>query len=148
MRFLIDSWQPSLPLKVSPGGMIRPMDLAMAIRATAIKEKSGIRAPRRGGVKRVHVTLRAQPWIGHLQQSIVDRPMRIMAVGAVFKRRWMRPEKWTPSLGVAGVTIFIDARLFELCRIRRAVRVMAAGTCHLAFAQWHMGRAHKLCVAL
>ena len=124
------------------------MDLAVAVSATSIEEKNGIRAPWRGRMKRVHVTLRTEPWIRHLEQSVIYCSVRIVAVSAIFERRWMRPQKWPASFGVAGVTIFIDARLFELCRIRRAVWVMAAGTCHLAFAQWHMGRAHKLCVSL
>jgi len=70
--------------------------------------------------------------------------MGLVAIGAILKRRWMRPEERAAPLGMTGVTVFIDAGLLELGRIRRAVRIMAARTDELSFSDGHMGRAHEL----
>ena len=67
-----------------------------------------------------------------------------MAIATVFKRRRMLPQKRPAPLGVAGVTVFIDAGLLELGRIGGAVRIVAIRASELAFSHGHMRRAHEL----
>jgi hypothetical protein len=45
---------------------------------------------------------------------------------------------------VAGITVLVDAGLFELSRIGRSVRVVATRTGQLAFSHRHVRRAHEL----
>ena len=61
-----------------------------------------------------HVTLGAQPRIGDLQQPVVDRAMRIVAVSTVFKRGRMLVKERTAPLGMASIAILVDTGLFEL----------------------------------
>lgn len=60
----------------------------------------------------------------------------------------MLPQKRTAPLCVAGVAIFINARLPELRRVRTAVRIVAIGADDLALSQRHMGGAHDLRLTL
>ena len=71
-----------------------------------------------------------------------------MAIGAIFYDRRMLPKKRPAPLGVAHVTGFIDAWLYELRRIRRAVRVVAVRTGHLSFPERHVRGAHELALSL
>jgi len=93
------------------------MDLAVTVSAATVEEKdrSGSHwRPRDNRVLYRHVALGAEPGIGDLEQPVVDGSVGLMTVGAALKRRWMRPEEWSAPLGVAGVTVFIDAGLLEL----------------------------------
>src|SRR5690242_5613372 len=94
------------------------------------------------------MALRAEPRVGDFQQPVVDRAVGLMAVGAVFKRGRMFPQERTAPLGVAGVTVLVDASLFELGGIRRSVRVVAVAAADFSFAQRHMRRAHELRLSL
>jgi hypothetical protein len=87
---------------------------------------------------------RAEPRVCDFEQPIIDGSVGLMAVAAVFKRRRMFPQKRPAPLGMAGVTVFIDAGLLELGRIRGAVRIVAIRACELAFPQGHMGGSHEL----
>lgn len=60
----------------------------------------------------------------------------------------MLPQKWAASLRVAGVAVFIDARLSELRRVRTAVRIVAIGADDFPLSQGHMRGAHDLGLAL
>ncbi len=97
---------------------------------------------------RMDMTLGANPWVGYFQQSVVDRAMRVMAIGTVLKHRRMLPEKRSAPLGMAAITIFIDAGLLELGRIGCAVGVVAVRTGNLSFPQGHVRGAHELRLAL
>ena len=120
------------------------MDLAVTVGAAAVKEKHRSRRPRADRVTRCVVALSAEPRICDLEKPVIDGSVRLMAVAAILKRRRMFPQKRPAPLGVTGVTVFIDAGLFELGRIGGAVRIVAIGAGELAFSQGHMGRAHEL----
>ena len=94
------------------------------------------------------VTLGAKPRHAHFKQTVIDAAMRFMAIGTIVGNRGMLKKVWPSPLRMAGVTVLIDAGLFELCRIGRSVRVMAVGADDLALSHGHMRRAHKLRLAL
>ena len=85
------------------------------------------------------MALGAEPGSVTLSSRSLTVAMRLVAISTIFKRRWMHPEKWAPPLGMARVAVFIDTGLFELCRIRRPVRIVATGADELSLSQGHMG---------
>lgn len=89
-------------------------------------------------MKRGNVALRAQARVGDFQEPVVDGAVRLMTIGAVFKRGRMFPQERTAALGVTCVTVFVDARLFELGGVRCSVRIMAVAAADFSFAQRHM----------
>lgn len=93
---------------------------------------------------RVHVTLSAQPWVSNFEEPVVYRAVRLVTIAAILQNRRMLPKKRPAPLGVAHVTGFINACLYELRRIRSSVRVMAVGAGHFPFPNRHVGRAHEL----
>lgn len=115
------------------------MNLTVAVRAAAIEEKHRGGRPRRNWMLHRHMALGAEPGVGNLEQTVVDGAMRLVAISAIFKRWRMRPKKRTAPLGMARVAVFIDTGLFELCRIRRPVRIVATGADELSLSQGHMG---------
>ena len=120
------------------------MYLAMTIGAAPIKEENRVFTPRSHRVSRYHMALGADSRIRNFEEPIVDRPVRLMAVGATIDRRRMFVYKRPASLRVAGVAVFVYGRLFELGRIRRPVRIVAARAGQLAFSYRHVRRAHEL----
>src|SRR5262245_30706384 len=90
----------------------------------------------------------AEPWVGDFEQPVIDGSVGLMAIATVCKYRRMCPQKRPAPLGVAGITVLIDARLFELGRIGSAVRIMAARTDELSFSHRHMRRTIELGVSL
>ncbi len=128
--------------------MIRAVDLAVTVGAAPVEEKPGISIPGRGGMEHRSVTLSAQPWIGDFKQPVVYRAVRFMAIGAIFYDWRVLPKKRPASLGVAHVTVFINAWLYELRRIRGSVRVVAVCTGHLSFPERHVRGAHELGLSL
>src|SRR5262250_2972895 len=119
--------------------MIRAVDLAVTVGAASVEKEDRSWRPRGHRVLYRHVTLSTEPGVRDLEQPVIDSSMRLVANRTIFKRRWMRPEKRPAPFGVAGVTVFVDAVLFELRRIRSAVRVMAVRASELSFPNWHMG---------
>lgn len=63
-------------------------------------------------MKNCLMTLRADPGICDLEKPVIDRTMRLMAVGAVLHDRRMLPEEGSAPFRMAHITGFIDARLF------------------------------------
>lgn len=120
----------------------------MAIGAAAIKKEHRIFSPGGHRVTRDHMALGAHSRIGNFQQPVVDRAVGLMAVSTIVERRGMLIEKRPAPLGMAGITVLVDAGLFELRRIWRAMGVMATGTGELSFAHRHVGGAHELRFAL
>ena len=124
------------------------MDLTVTVGAATVKEKDRSRRPRADRVTRAHMALGAEPGVCDLEQPVIDGSVGLVAVGAIFKCRRMWPEKRPAPLGMTGVTVFIDAGLFELGRIGGAMRIMAIGADELSFSERHMGRAIELGVSL
>ena len=109
------------------------MDLAMTVGAAPVEEEPRIGIPGRARMSRVHVALSAKSWVTNLEQPVVYRAVRLMAIGAIFYDRRVLPKKRPASLGVAHVTGFINACLYELRRIRSSVRVVAVRAGNLPF---------------
>ena len=116
----------------------------MTVGATTIKEKPRGRAPGRGRMLRLGVTLSAEPGISNSEQAIVNRPVRFMTSGAILQHRGVFPKKRSAPLSMTGVTVFIDSGLDKLCWIRRSVRIMTVRTGQLSLSKRHMGRTHEL----
>ena len=60
------------------------------------------------------VTLVAKSRHPHLEQSLVNGTMGIMAIGAIIEDRRMLKEKRSSPLGMAAVTVFVHTGLYEL----------------------------------
>jgi hypothetical protein len=124
------------------------MDLTVAVSTAAVEEEYRSRGSRADGVTCAHMALGAEPGVGDLKQPVINGSVGLMAVGATLKRWRMRPQEWPPSLGMTGVTVFVNTGLLELERIRRAMRIMAVGTSELSFSHRHVRRTHELGVSL
>ena len=120
------------------------MYLAMTVGAAPIKEENRVFTARSHRVPGNHMALRAHSRIGNFEQPVIDGAMRLVTVGTVIKRWRMLVEKRPAPLGVAGIAVFVHARLFELSRIGRPVRIVATRTGQLAFSHRHVRRAHEL----
>ena len=120
----------------------------MTVGAAPIEEEDRCLRPRGDRVLYRHMALGAEPGVRDFEQPVIDGSVGLMAVGATFKRRGMRPEKRSAPFGMTGVTVFVDAGLLELRRIWRAVRVMTVGTGELSFPERHVGRAVELRLSL
>ena len=70
----------------------------------------------------------AEPRVCDFEKPIIDGSVRLVTVATVLKRRRMLPQKRPAPLGMAGVTVFIDAGLLELRGIGGAVRIVAVRT--------------------
>jgi len=113
----------------------------MAVGAAAVEKTAlvcRILAPVAG------MTFVAKPGHAHLEQTVIDGAVRLVAIGAIIRNRRMLMEKRPAPLGVAGVTVLVDAGLLELRRIGRAMRVMTIGASDLSFPHGHMRRAQQL----
>jgi len=122
--------------------MVRAMDLAMAVGAAPVKvaaRGSRIRSP-----VGTYVTLVAEPRHTFDKQPVIDGPVGLMAVRAILQHRCMLMKVGAASLGMAGITVLVDACLLEHSRIRRSMRVMTVAAGNLSFPLRHMGRAHEL----
>jgi len=124
------------------------MDLAVTIGAAPIEKEWRILAARRHWMLRHSMALSAQPRIGDLEQPIVHRPMRLVAIRAIFDNGRMLVQERAAPFGMAGKTILVDARLLKLRRIRRAVGIVTARASQLSLPYRHMGRPHQLGLAL
>jgi hypothetical protein len=116
----------------------------MTVGAAPVKEKPRIGVSRRGRMSLRHMALSAKPGIADFEQPVVNRAVRLMAIGTILESRRMLPEEWPAPLSVAGVTVLVDACLFELGGIWTAVRIVTVRAGHLALAQRHVRRAHEL----
>ena len=114
------------------------MDLIVTIGTAPIKEKARACIAWRARMTWRHMALGTQPWIAHFKQTVIDRTMGLMAIGAIFHYGRMFPEKRPAPLGMAGVTILIHACLFELRGIRAAMGIVTIRAGDLTFAQRHM----------
>jgi len=120
----------------------------MTVGAAPVEEEPRIGIPGRARMSRVHVTLSAKSWVSNFEQPVVYRAVRLMAIGAIFYDRRVLPKKRPAPLGVAQITGFINACLYELRRIGSSVRVVAVRTGHLSFPERHVRGAHELALSL
>ena len=114
------------------------MHLAVTVCAASVEEENRVSSPWSSGVARGDMALRAESRIRNLKETIVNRSMRLMAVGAVLDDRRVFPEERPAPLRVARVAVLVDAGLLKHGWVRRAVRVVAVCTRHLALAQRHV----------
>jgi hypothetical protein len=88
------------------------MDLAVTVSTAAVKVVVRVRSvPQPVGAI---VTLVAEPRHPHLEQALVDRAVRVVAVGTIIENRRMLKEKRASSLCMTGVTVLVHAGLYEL----------------------------------
>lgn len=120
----------------------------MTVGAAPVKEENRSTSPWGSRVKPCLMALGADPGVSCFQEPVVDRTMRLVAVGTTFHNRRMLPEKRSAPLRMAGVAVFVDARLFELGRVRRAMRIMAISAGELSFSERHVRGALELSLSL
>jgi hypothetical protein len=101
------------------------MDLTVTVGTASVKEENRSLRPRCHGVTCRVMAGRAEPRVCDFEEPVIDGSVRLMTVATVLKRRRMFPQKRPAPLSMAGVTVFIDAGLFELGRIGGAVRIVA-----------------------
>jgi hypothetical protein len=118
------------------------MDLAVAVGAASVEETTLIF--RISGSVNTGVTLGAEPRHAHFKQAVINGPVGFMAVGAIIRNRRMLMKEGPSPFRMTGVTVLVNAVLFELCRIGRAVRVVAVRADDLALSHGHVRRAHQL----
>jgi len=124
--------------------MVRAMDLTVTVGAAPVKKEDRGPSPRSDRVTSCQMTLCANPWVSNFEQPVVYRAVRLMAIGAILNCGSMLPEERSASFCMAHETGLIDARLFELGRIRSPVRVVAVSAGQLPFSKRHVGRTHEL----
>src|SRR5215468_411160 len=132
------------PSAVEPGSRraVRTMVLRVAVLALAVECVDRLRISRIAGVPgKIGVALLAQPRPRDLQQEVVDRAVRIVAVQAVLAHRGMLPQERAALLCVTFVAIVVDGGLIQKSLAVGAMRIVAAGARHLAFANRHVRRA-------
>src|SRR5688572_3645895 len=119
-------------------GVVRAMDVRVAVQASA-RERVGSRAGERGvpdgaAMARRLVALLAQERRAGLQQVRGRRAVRVVTDRAVLLYRLVRAHERPALLHVARVTGVVHVIAHHHARARRAVRVVAVGARHEAFA--------------
>ena len=96
---------------------------------------------RRIVVRRRAVATRAEHRVFHLQHGHAVRAMHIVAVGTVFRYRFVRMDKRATFAGVARVARVVYRFAFQKLFVARggAVRVVTGDAVHLAREQWVRG---------
>jgi hypothetical protein len=90
------------------------------------------------------VALQAQKRFPLVEEHIVDRTMRTVAVETVLCHIGMFIEKWTPLLSMALNTGFFDAVLKQVLVSKSSVGIVAVNTEHPSFLERMMARQGKL----
>src|SRR5215467_3231066 len=132
------------PSAVEPGPRwaVRTVVLRVAVLALAVECVDRLRISWIAGVPdKIGVALLAQPRPRDLQQEVVDRAVRIMAIQAVLSDRGMLPQERAALFRMAFVAIVVDCGLVQKCLVVGPMRIVAAGARHLAFANRHVRRA-------
>ena len=83
------------------------------------------------GMEGRSVALLAQCGPAGGQQGFMDRPMRLVAQGAIFGNRWVLPEERPTLVGVAAEAVVVEGDLPQQRLARAPVGVMAIGTIRL-----------------
>src|SRR5262245_41849169 len=130
-----------LPGEGEPRWVIGAVDVDVAARARSAHhelEGAGVSPVRAGRMAGLDVALLAETRLGHLQHPLVVRAVGIVTVHAALGDGKMLPEEGAALLGVAAVAGVVERHLLEERGSHRAVRVVARGARHLAFAEWHV----------
>jgi len=120
------------------GGVIRAVDVGMAIRATAVEIPDGVQQRRCSWVTTAHVARIAHSWHPHLQHLRVIRAVRLVTRGAVFHDRRVLPEERAPPFRVTTKAVFVHCGLDKLLGVWRAVWVVTTRTRDFALAIRHV----------
>ena len=128
--------------------MVAAVDLAMAVGTGAIEDEARPGVLRSRRVTSLDVALLTESRFGDLEQFFVVGAVGFVAVGATLRHRWVFPQKRTPLLGMAGVTVLIDGVGLEEVLGDGAMRIVTARAGHLALPEGHVGGAHELRAAL
>src|SRR5215475_4498540 len=132
------------PSAVEPGPRraVRTMVLRVAVLALAVECVDRLRISRIAWMLgEIGVTLLAEARPRDLQQEVIDRAVRIVAVQAIVAHRGMLPQERAALLRVTLVAIVVDGGLIQKSLAVGAMRIVAAGARHLAFANRHVRRA-------
>src|SRR5689334_1060179 len=134
----------SLPQEKVSRRMVRTVDLNVAIGAATIKilDRSQRLWLRRVAARYVAGIAHARH--AHLQQLRIIASMGLVAVGAVLHHRRVLPQERTTALRMAAQAVLVHCSLDQLARIRRAMRIVAAGARYLALAIRHVRRTLQL----
>src|SRR6266508_430134 len=136
-----------LACKPSAGRVIGAVDDRVAVVARPPhQEFLGAAVPAVGSrrVLRLRVALLAEPRPRQLQQRLVVRAVRVVAVRAALDHRLVAPEEGPALLRVAREAGVVEGRLLEQGGRDGPVRVVARGAGHLALAHRHVGAPHRL----
>src|SRR5262245_34896270 len=137
------------PARCSPSAVesrarraVRTVVLRVAVLALAIECVDRLRISWIAWVPgEIGVALLAQTRPRDLQQEVVDRAVRIVAVQAALAHRGMLPQERAALLRMASVAIVIDGGLVQKSFCVGPMRIVAARARHLAFANRHVRRA-------
>jgi len=122
------------------------MVLRVAVLALAVECVDRLRISRIAGVPdKIGVALLAQPRPRDLQQEVVDRAVRIVAVEAALAHRGMLPQERAALFRMAFVAIVVDGSLIQKSLAVGPMRIVAARARHLALANRHVRRAPDFC---
>src|SRR5215467_5856159 len=99
-------------VEAGPRRAVRTMVLRVAVLALAVECVDRLRISRIAGMPdKIGVALLAQPRPRDLQQEVVDRTVRIMAIQAVLSDRGMLPQERAALFRMAFVAIVVDCGL-------------------------------------
>src|SRR6516162_2619315 len=132
------------PSAVEPGPRraVRTVVLRVAVLTLAIERVDRLRISRIAWVPgEIGVALLAQTRPRDLQQEVVDRAVRIVAVEAALAHRSMFPQERAALLRVALVAIVVNGGLVQKSLAVGPMRIVAGRARHLAFANRHVRRA-------
>src|SRR6266542_3942908 len=90
--------------------MVGSVNVEVTVHALTSPDEPGVDggdAARLRGVKRRIVTLLAETGLGHFEQLLMRRPVRVVTVGAAFHHWRVLPEEWPALLSVAGEADFV-----------------------------------------
>ena len=85
------------------------------------------------------VAVQAQEWHFFLEQPRIYGAMRIVAVGALFANGLVFPQHRTALVGVTAIASVVDPHLPQQIGACRAMRIVAIGADHFAFADGMVG---------
>ena len=124
--------------------MVGAVDLAVAVGAATVEDEARLRRMRLRGVEGFVVALLAKPGLRDLQQLLVVRSVRVVAVQAAFHHGSVLPEERATLFRMTGVANLVHRVALQELGSGRTVRVVAIRAGQLSFPDRHVGGAHAL----